>query len=90
MGKNHVYWNQHDAVAVMISLEKKLLDEIEDKLLDDIEREIDEAGMDIPKGRRRDPYWLARNAGIRGNPVGRKLLALIASYTKVSRTGTEE
>lgn len=82
MGKNHVYWNEQDGVAVMRALDKQLLD--------DIEREIDEAGMDIPEGRRRDPHWLARNAGIRGNPVGRKLLALIASYTKVSRTGTEE
>jgi hypothetical protein len=61
----------------------------EKPLLDEIEREIDEAGMDIPEARRRDPHWLARNAGIR-NTVGEKFRKLLANYAKVSGPGTEE
>ncbi len=45
--------------------------------------------MSIPEARRRDPHWLARNAGIR-NPVGEKFRKLLADYAKVPGAGTEE
>ncbi len=81
MAGNHVYWNQQDGIDVMVAHGKLILDEIE--------AEIDEAGMDIPKARRRDPHWLARNAGIR-NPVGEKFRKLLADYLQVPGPGAEK
>ena len=81
---NHVYWNEQDGVDVMTAVENE-----RQKLLGALEREIDETGMDIPQDRRRDPHWLARNAGIR-NPVGEKFRKLLADYAKVPGAGTEE